>query len=617
MQLTNSAVEKPAALGATRPAVSRNHKLFILLIVALWAVLYVPGLFSPPLLDDVDTVHAEASREMVLSHDWVTLHVNGIRYLEKAPLMYWGMAVSYELFGVSDWSTRLPLLLGILGWLFAVYELGRYAYGERAGVYASVVMATALSPYLFTRFMIPDALVGLWLTLSVYFFLRSLQENSPSRFSCWGLAVSCALNVLTKGLIGIVFPVGIIGAYLVLTGNLRHLLRMRLFSSTLVFLACAVPWHILAALRNPDQGATRGFLWFYFVNEHFLRYLNKRIPPGYDTVPLLIFWGVLIFGLVPWTMFLPQAVKVVPWRWRQLRNPLDKQQRAHLLFALWVLVIMMFFSFSTRQEYYTIPALPGMALLVGNWLARESASPADSRERRAGRISSAVSLVVALAASLVGAVLLMASHRPPPGTELVDLLKKNPTEYDLSLGHLLDLTPQALGVFRTPLLGVVLGLSIGAGLNWFFRRRGRPWAANTALVAMMVVLLACVHAAFITFSPILSSYQLATAIERHYRPGDIIVVGAEYSEASSVNFYTNVPVRVWEKPSGVLWYGSKFPDAPHVYETESSFSTLWSGPKTVFLWEDQDHPKDLHGARSYLLASSGGKSILTNRALGN
>ena len=619
MQLRNNAAEELASVCPIRSAgsVSRNHKLFILLIIALWAVLYIPGIFSPPLLDDADTVHAEAAREMVVSHDWVTLHVNGIRYLEKAPLMYWGIAVSYKLFGVSDWSTRLPLLLGILFWLLAVYELGRYAYGERAGMYASVVMATALSPYLFTRFMIPDAMVGLWLTLSVYFFLRSLQEKVPTRLNCWGFAVTCALNVLTKGLIGIVFPLATIGVYLVLTGNLRHLLRLRLFSSTMVFLACAAPWHILAALSTPDQGTTRGFLWFYFVNEHFLRYLNKRIPPGYDTVPLLIFWGVLIFGLAPWSIFLPQAAREVPWRWRQLRNALDGQQRANLLFALWVVVIMVFFSFSTRQEYYTIPALPGMALLVGNWLAKESASPADSQDRRAGRIFSAGFFAIAVVASLLGAALLMASHPPPPGTDLAELLKKNPTEYDLSLGHVLDLTPQALGAFRIPLLGAVLSLSIGAGMNWLFRLRKRPWAGNAALVLMMIALLACVHSAFVTFSPILSSHELAVAIERHYRPGDIIVVGDEYSKASSLNFYTRVPVRVWYEPSGVLWYGSKFPDAPHVFETDASFSALWSGPETVFLWTNDDHPKELRGAQSYLLARSGGKSILTNRALGN
>src|SRR5579863_8046887 len=94
-------------------------------IVLLWAVVNVPGLFSPPLLDDADSVHAEAAREMVLRHDWVTLHIDGIRYLEKAPLLYWGMAASFEVFGVSEWSARLPLALGVVALLLSAFRLGR------------------------------------------------------------------------------------------------------------------------------------------------------------------------------------------------------------------------------------------------------------------------------------------------------------------------------------------------------------------------------------------------------------------------------------------------------------------------------------------------------------
>ncbi len=381
--------------------------IFLVAITVLWAVIYVAGMFTPALLDDVDTVHAEAAREMLLRHDWVTLHINGIRYLEKAPLLYWQIAASYKLFGVSDWSTRLPLVLGILFWLLALYALGRYAYGERGGFYSAVVLATALGPYLFTRFLIPDALVGLWLTLSFYFFLRSLDEATPSRFTCWGLAAACALNVLTKGLIGLVFPAGVIGLYLLLTGNLRHLWRLRLVSSTVVLLVIAAPWHILAAIRNPDQGATRGFLWFYFVNEQFLRYLNKRVPPGYDTVPLLIFWGLLILWLVPWACFFRRPLAEDSVALASIAKSAGaRRQRANLLFALWVLVIVIFFSFSTRQEYYTIPALPGMALLVGGWLERESNSGLASPERGAGRISSAVLFAMGAAAFFVGGFLL-------------------------------------------------------------------------------------------------------------------------------------------------------------------------------------------------------------------
>src|SRR6266568_3298466 len=222
--------------------------VFLGAIFLVWLAVYASGLFRPALLDDADSVHAEAAREMVLRHDWVTLHVNGIRYLEKAPLMYWGVAGSYSLFGVSDWSTRLPLMLGVLGLLFATYALGSQSYGDRGGFYSALVLGTALGPYLFTRFLIPDILVGLWLALSFYFFLRALKEEPPSRLSCWGLAAACGLNVLTKGLIGLVFPIAVIGLHLILTGKLRHLLRMRLFSSTLIFFAVSAPWHILATL---------------------------------------------------------------------------------------------------------------------------------------------------------------------------------------------------------------------------------------------------------------------------------------------------------------------------------------------------------------------------------
>ena len=490
-----------------------------LIIGLLWGLIYFAGMFTPALLDDVDTIHAEAAREMLTRHDWVTMYTDGVRYLEKAPLMYWSLASSYTLFGISDWSTRLPLMLGVLALLFATYRLGRFAYGELGGLYAGVVLATSIGPYIFTRFLIPDVLVGLWLTIGYFFFLRSLEEEVPSRATCWGFAVTCALNVLTKGLIGLLFPVGAIGLYLILTGNLRHLLKLRIVSSTLVFLAIAAPWHILAAMRNPTQGTVRGFLWFYFINEHLMRFLNKRIPAGYDTVPLLIFWGLLLAWLLPWAAFLPQSLRSVPIKLRELRGNLSLSQKANLLFFLWALVIVGFFSFSTRQEYYTIPALPGMALLVGGWLARENNSEQGSEIRRAGRISSTVLFVFGVLAFAAGMYLLSVSHLPSPGADLAEQLKKNPQDYDLSLGHVLDLTPRALGAFRGPLLGASLAFLLGTGLNWILRRRGRPAQGNMALAIMMVGLFACVHSSFSTFSPILSSYKLAVAIRQHYRPG--------------------------------------------------------------------------------------------------
>ena len=590
-------------------------RTYILLIVAVWAAIYVSSIFQPALLDDADSVHAEAAREMVLRHDWVTLHIDGIRYLEKAPLLYWGMAASFKAFGVSDWSARLPLALGVLALLLCTFRLGRRIFGLEGGLYSALALGACFGIYIYTRFQIPDVLVALWLTLGFDFFLQGLEESPPSRLACWGLAAATALNVLTKGLIGLVFPGAIILAFLLLTGNLRHLARMHLLSSTVVFLAIAAPWHILAALHNPTQGHVRGFLWFYFVNEHFLRYLNERVPRDYGTVPLGVFWALLLLWLAPWSAFLPQAVCAIPLRWRKLQSGLTARERGNLLFLVWAAVIMVFFSFSTRQEYYNLPALPAIALLVGGWLERESSSPAGSRERRAGRISSVVLFAIGVAGFIAGMFMLRLSESAPAGADLAELLhQRAATSYVLSFGHIFDLTPQALGMFRGPLVAVAAALLLGTGVNWYLRRRGSPAAGNMALAAMSVVMLLGVHSAFVTFAPILSSKKLAVAIEQQYRPGDTIVIDGEYEQGSTLNFYTGIPVHILHARSANLWYGSQFPDAPQVFETEGSFRQLWQGPGRVFLWTEGPNPPQVAGLQVYELAHSGGKYILSNRA---
>jgi len=617
-------MENPSAQSKPRGSATSStlsNKSILALILLTWALIYIPGLFRPGLLDDADSVHAEASREMVLSHDWVTLHVDGIRYLEKAPLMYWAVAASFKSFGVGEWQVRLPLALGVLGMMWCAYLFGRRAFGKEGGLYAALIMGTAPGIYVFTRFMIPDVWVVVWLTASIYLFLVAYEQEEPSRWVCWGLAITVALNVLTKSLIGLAFPAMIILIFLLLTGELRKLTKLRLWSSAAVFLLVAAPWHILAAIRNPAQpsGPEKGFLWFYFWNEQFMRYLNKRIPHDYGKVPLLLFYALLLLWIVPWCAFLFPALKEIPARVRTWCGGLDARGRANLLLGVWAVFIVAFFSFSSRQEYYSLPAVPALALLTAGWLERESASEPSSRERRAGRMASAVLLAVGILVFFATMAILAQAKPFPPGTDIGDVLTQHPGQYKLSLGHMQDLTIESLGLFRAPLWVLGIAMILGMGLNWILRRRGKALKANLALTAMMVAVLIAVHQGYVTFSPVISSKDLALAIEKELRPGQTIVIHHDYEYGSTLNFYTGVPVHMLNGRRADLWFGSFFPDAPQVFEDDESFKRLWNGPERVYFFSEESYVEDalknLDPKTVHLFARSGGKVVLTNQAM--
>jgi len=591
------------------------------IIFVTWLLIYVPGLARPGLLDDADSVHAEASREMFLTNDWVTLHVNGIRYLEKAPLMYWAVAGSFKFLGVGEWQVRLPLALGVLGMMWCAFLFGRRAFGNEGGLYAALIMGTAPGIYIFSRFMIPDVWVVVWLTASIYLFWVAYEQENPSRWVCWGLALTVALNVLTKSLIGLAFPVMIIFVFLLITGELRKLAKLRLFSSAIVFLAVAAPWHILAAIRNPAEpsGPQKGFLWFYFWNEQFMRYLNKRIPYDYGKVPLLIFYGLLLLWIVPWCAFLFPAVKEIPRRVRAWRTGLDERARANLLLGTWAVLIVAFFSFSSRQEYYSLPAVPALALLVAGWLERESKSAASSRERRAGRIASTIMLIIGVLV-FVATLAILAKAKPfPPGTDLGDVLTQHPGEYKLSLGHMQDLTIESFGMFRPPLLILGVSLFIGTAANMILRRRGEALKANLALAAMMVAVLFAVFQGYVIFSPVISSKGLALQLKQQYKPDETIVIYHDYEFGSTLNFYTGVPVHMLNGKRADLWFGSYFPDAPHVFEDDESFAHLWSGPHRVYYFFEESYAEDalkgIDPKTVFVFARSGGKVIVTNHPM--
>jgi 4-amino-4-deoxy-L-arabinose transferase-like glycosyltransferase len=611
------------------------------IITAAWLLLQMGSLFSPGLMDDADAIHINIAREMLHRHDFVSPYLNGLRFFEKPPMMFWLSSGSMAVFGETDWAARLPLALTALLLCFAVYALGTHLFGERGGFYSGLALATCIGPYLYTRFYIPDILIPLWMTLGVYLFLIALDRLRAQRapdlsarpsansalLPCLGFAVVLALNLLTKGLIGLVFPIGFVLLYLAISGQLRALRRLHPLASAAVFLIVAAPWHILAALRNPPiplpagigLPARGGWAWTYIINEHFARFLGKRIPHDYGNTPVWLFWLYLAIWIMPWTAFLPGAIAEHARNLGHRFTVTLRQREAALSLVLWTVLVVGFFTVSHRQEYYSLPAIPALTLMAGGLLARAEGVSSEARDRaRTSALRWAFWLLVPLTTliAVVCGFFAITAPRPAPGADLNSLLTANPDLYNLSMGHLFDLTGASMGLFRAPLIGVALSM-LAAGLgSYLLRRAGKTYAANLTLAASMILVLLCAHEGLRRFYPILGSKDLALAINQVRQPGDMIVLDGEFASGSSLAFYTNQQVHLVNGRENALWYGSFWPDAPQNFETENSLHTLWASPQRIFFftYNTAARTKDLAPFHTvHALASSGGKTILTNR----
>lgn len=555
-------------------------------------------------MDDVDAVQAQIARNMLQSGDWVTARLDGVPYLEKSPLKYWMMALSFAIFGVHDWAARIPVALSavFLCWLTA--RFGAWAFGPKAGLHAGMVMATCVGLFLFTRIQIPDAMLTAAVTLGIWGLLRALDPGE-ARPRLWAFAFWAAIGVglLLKGLIAAVFPVGAGVVFLLWSRQLfarNTWRRLHILPGMSLMLLIAAPWHVLATLRNPpyldftlhsEAGSYRGFFWFYFLNEHVLRFLNLRYPRDYNTVPRHLFWLFHLLWLFPWSVYFP-ALARLDYRAK------DRAGQVRRMALCWAGFILLFFTFSTTQEYYSMPAYPALALLLGSAIAQ------GGRWIQGCTRAAAVVAGAALAAIVV--ILAAVWNLPAPG-DIASALTQNPEVYTLSLGHMTDLTWRSFAYLRLPLVvaGVafLLGM-VGAG-------KGRV----LALAVMMVIFFHAARLALVVFDPYLGSRPLAEALLR--APGGRLIVDDQYYAFSSVFFYTNRQALLLNGRKMNLEYGSYAPGAPDVFIDDAGFRELWSRPERYYLVTadpEMARLERLVGKENlHVAARSGGKSLLTNR----
>ena len=342
---------------------NRNEKrLAFVAVLVIASAIYLGCSISPPsLMDDTDSAVAQISRNMVTSGDWVTPRLNHVLFFEKPPLYFWPVAVSYELFGIHDWAARIPIALTCIGLALLTTAFGTWAFRARAGFCAGLCMSTCVGLFLFTRVLIPDVLLTFSIALAMWAFLRTLEEDEPHpQFWAFVLAASLGIGLLIKSLIAVVFPMAAAAIYLVLTKQFfmrRTWHRLRPFSGCMIMMLIAAPWHILATIRNPPYFSLslhsgpaeyHGFLWYFFINEQLLRFLNLRYPRDYNTVPRVWFWLFHLLWLFPWSAYFPALAKLS-------YKPMDRDGRTRLLSLCWIGFILVFFTFSTTQEYYSMP----------------------------------------------------------------------------------------------------------------------------------------------------------------------------------------------------------------------------------------------------------------------
>jgi 4-amino-4-deoxy-L-arabinose transferase-like glycosyltransferase len=640
-----------------------------ILLSAIFFAVQFASLFTPPLLDDVDASHAQVAQHMVESGDWVTMKLNGIRYLEKPPLPYWLAAGLYKIFGQNAFSTHLPNALALLGLAWLAWLWTSRAWGSRAGLYAGLAVLTSVGPFLFTRFAIPEALLSFLLLLALWSFLTGLESRLPGRFYLMWAAL--ALATLTKGLIAPVFFIGAAVPLLLLSGHWRRWRETKPFTGILLFLAIAAPWHILCGLHNPDQGHpmgnhptpgnVHGFWYFYFVNEHVMRFIGGRFPNDYNKMPFAVYWLAHLVWLFPWSLFVP-ALLVVAWRtrhtWLQhLRRDsgqtvdfylehavredvatyvarLKFRIRSAWLLSLFAGFTLLFFSISTNQEYYTFPAWTPLLMLLAATLAGieerrgpEGQQPLLSQKWLTGA-QAFFSIVGILIAALLGYCLWESRNLPYVADIGTLLAHRDVGGYTLSMSHFFDLTGPSFAALRLPAIIAALALFIGPVIGWILRARGKHIQATISIAITLAAFLVAAHIAFARFDPMLSSKKLADTILAKGSPSDSFIIYGDQSDASSVVFYTHnflrKPAYIVLEPcsphgngSSLVW-GSCYPDAPQIFLSDDQLSKLWGSGERKWLFaqdEKQSKAQQLLAGRLYPVQTIADKALWTDRPL--
>lgn len=525
-----------------------------LLILALFCVVpFLLFLGNIPLIDPDEGRYAEIPREMLERNDFITPTLNYVKYFEKPPLLYWLNAASIKLFGLNEWAARLPSALSGMATVLATYIIALRLFDRRTALFAALFLATAAGFILQSRIILTDMLLTFCLTSALGAFITAARREEWHRGgdAAWYIFyLFCALAVLTKGLIGIVFPAGIIFFYLLITGDWHILKRMRLLTGIVLFLAVTTPWFLAVSLKNPE------FARFFFIHEHFERFtstVHGRSQPFWFFVP------VLAGTMLPWSFFIPGALTLA---WRDRRH---EGGQAALFLLIWALFIFLFFSASgSKLIPYMLPVFPPLALLIANRFN----TILDGRGRE---IKLAV-ILLGFTVTLLGIAAISYSYLPQATAFMATLMPSLTAPLKQFVKYAPTL-PAAAGVtigFLFLLQGVLLFAFAG--------RRPTGIIAVLCLCSFLIAILTP-HLIMGSIASGESPRELALKARAIAGPDTRIVTSGPMQ---AVSWYTGRRVLVTGKPDE-LEFGSRQGDQSAWFPDGEALLKLWGGDKHLLL----------------------------------
>lgn len=563
----------------------RVGELMLLLAVA------VPVLFGSldlALLDPDEGLYADITRTMLVSGDWVLPRFNGLPYLEKPPLFFWLGTLTLALDGSAEWTLRVWSALAALGTVLLAWRIAHRLYGRPAGLVAGLALATTAGYALYVRKASTDFVFVFCLTLTLYGFLRDTERAEAGRSRFLLAYVGAALAVLSKGLIGLVFPLAIIGLGLAWVRRLSWR-DLNLLRGGAMFAVLAMPWHLVVAWRFPD------LFHFYLIDNQILRFLNRRAFLE-DDVPMstLMFLVVSFVWLFPWGVFVlarPERAARPETLWRPV-------------LVIWAVVVIGFFALSgSKLEYYALPAFPACAVLVGGaWQAGRDIG----RWLVVGLIGS---LLVGLAAVWIGAGLTAAQT-------LAGLAELN-VYYRILRDQGAGLPYASPGPFGTLLQGLgatlVGGWCVAAACWW----RGWRRATLGALVAQGAVIALLIVQVLQLVEPHHSAREVSHAIRAVAGGDDVVAHEGSLEYSAALPFYTGRRIVVVDGVRGDLELASRRPEARGYFLDTERFAALWGGPRRVFLVTQRPRDRSVAGGLPvetvYLFGRFGSRWLYSNR----